>query len=785
MQDFEKLGAFYLGRRIDPASQEPTPSLVLYDAKDLTTHGVIIGMTGSGKTGLGIGLIEEAALDHVPVIAIDPKGDLGNILLTFPNLAGPDFEPWVNRQEAEAKGLGVAAYAAQQAETWKKGLADWGEDGARIARLRDAADFAIYTPGSTAGTPISVLRSFAVPPEAVRDDRDLFRERIQTTATSVLALLGIDADPITSREHILIANVLQRVWTDGKALDLAQLIGQIQSPPFQKIGVMEVDQVFPPKDRMTLAMQLNNLLAAPGFEAWMEGVPLDASQFLYGPSGKPRVSVISIAHLGDAERMFFVTMLLNELIGWMRQQPGTGTLRALLYMDEIFGYMPPVRNPPAKQLFLTLFKQARAYGLGVVVATQNPVDLDYKALSNAGTWFIGRLQAERDKARVMEGLEGASGGRFDRAATEALIAGLGKRVFLLHNVHEDEDVLFQTRWTMSYLAGPFSREQVRRLSAGAPQAPMAPSPTQRPGGGEVYTMPPTVPPGISQYHVPGAAGEPRWVPQLLGVADVSYSNAKLGVDLTERVVHLLPFGEGPVAVDWALAQPAGIPVDRVKEGPPASGQYDEVPGPALNPKSYAEWSKGYARWLRTAQALTLFRSTVFKLTSTAGESERDFRIRLQQQAREHRDARIAALREKYAPRVAALQEKLRLAEQRLGREQQEAGAQKVQTAVSFGTAVIGALLGRKKLSATTASRVGTAARGVGRMQKEAGDVQRADESVEASRTRLAELEQSVQDEIARLEAGTDAQAESLEPVVVKPKAGSVAVHTVGLAWVAD
>ena len=348
MEDFEKLGAFYLGRVQDLAAGKRTDELVLYDSRDLTTHAVIIGMTGSGKTGLGIGMIEEAAMDRIPVIAIDPKGDLGDLLLTFPNLSPGDFEPWVSSQEAEAKGMTRQQFAEEQASTWEKGLADWGQSGERIKRLRDAADFAIYTPGSTAGTPISVLRAFTAPPEAIRNDADLFRERLQTTASSVLALLGIEADPITSREHILVSNLLQRSWASGKDLDLPGLIGQIQNPPFEKIGVMEVDQVFPAKDRTALAMQINNLLAAPGFEAWMAGVPLDASKLLYTDSGKPRVSVISIAHLGDAERMFFVSMLLNDLIGWMRQQPGTGSLRAILYMDEIFGYLPPVANPPTQ-----------------------------------------------------------------------------------------------------------------------------------------------------------------------------------------------------------------------------------------------------------------------------------------------------------------------------------------------------------------------------------------------------------------------------------------------------
>ena len=785
MQDFEKLGAFYLGKLFDPSTGKPTDELTLYDSKDLTTHGVIVGMTGSGKTGLGIGLIEEAAMDRIPVIAIDPKGDLGNVLLTFPGLRGADFEPWVNRQEAEARGMAVPAYAAEQAEFWKKGLADWGEDGERIRRLREAADFAIYTPGSTAGTPLSVLRTFAAPPDAIRNDRDLFRERIQTTATGVLALLGLDADPITSREHILIANVLQRSWTDGKDLDLPGLIAQIQSPPFQKIGVMEVDQVFPAKDRIALAMQINNLLAAPGFEAWMEGAPLDASQLLYGPTGKPRVSVLSIAHLGDAERMFFVSMLLNEVIGWMRQQPGTGTLRAILYMDEILGYMPPVANPPSKQLFLTLLKQARAFGLGVVVATQNPVDLDYKALSNAGTWFIGRLQTERDKARLLDGLDGASAGKFDRAATESLISGLAKRVFILHSVHEAAPVTFQTRWTMSYLAGPLTREQIRTLTpagSAGPSAMAAPPAPPAQSKGETFHMAPSLPPDVPQFHLGDATGEVEWMPRLLGVADVSFSNAKLGVDITRRMLHTVAFGSGPVPVDWSDAEPASATIDEVASGPPPGGRFGEVPSPALKARNYADWSKTYEKWLKSDQALTLWRSAQFKLVSDPGESERDFRIRLQQVSREARDDKVEALRARYAPRIAALRDKLLTAEQRVAREQQEASAEKVQTAVSFGTAILGALVGRKKISMTSATRVGTAVRGVGRMQKASGDVDRASEGVEAVKAKLADIEAAVQDEINRLENGFDAQAEPLETVSVKPRAGSVHVHSVGLVW---
>src|SRR5215216_1400379 len=456
MEDFEKLGVFYLGRPYDLTHKKPKDGLLLYDSKDLVTHAVCVGMTGSGKTGLCITLLEEAAIDGIPAIIIDPKGDLCNLLLTFPDLSPQDFKPWVEE--------GVDA--AQQATLWKEGLAKWGQDGERIKRLRDAADFRIYTPGSNAGLPVSILKSFAAPPETIRQDNESLAERINTTVTSLLGLIGIDADPIRSREHILLSNILNQEWSAGRDLDIAALIQKVQVPPITKVGVMDLDSFFPADDRFQLAMALNHLLASPSFASWMEGEPLDIQKILYTEKGKPRLAIFSIAHLADAERMFFVSLLLNQVLGWVRSQSGTTSLRAILYMDEIFGYFPPVANPPSKLPLLTLLKQGRAFGLGVMLTTQNPVDLDYKGLANTGTWFIGRLQTERDKARVLDGLEGIASGtgqKFDKQEMEQLLAGLGNRIFLMNNVHDDAPELFETRWAMSYLRGPLTRAQIKLL----------------------------------------------------------------------------------------------------------------------------------------------------------------------------------------------------------------------------------------------------------------------------------------------------------------------------------
>ncbi|VAX38441.1 FIG00495827: hypothetical protein, partial [hydrothermal vent metagenome] len=466
MQDFEKLGSFYLGRLRDVEKQQTLDDLLLYDSKDLTTHAMCVGMTGSGKTGLGLSLLEEAAIDGIPAIAIDPKGDLGNLLLTFPELRGEDFAPWIDPSEATRNGQEIDQYAKQTADRWRKGLADWGQKPSRIQKFRDAVDISIYTPGSNAGLPLSVLRSLQAPPAELIEDSDAFRSLVTSAVSGLLALLGVKADPLRSREHILMSNIVDSVWRAGRNLDMAGLIREIQSPPFKKVGFMDLETFFPEGDRFELAMTINNLLASPGFSAWMEGEPLNIQRLLYTSTGKPRLTILSIAHLSDDERMFFVTILLNELIAWMRSQPGTSSLRALLYMDEVFGYLPPTANPPSKLPMLTLLKQARAFGVGLVLATQNPVDLDYKALSNMGTWFLGRLQTERDKARVLDGLDGASsaaGVAFNRSKIESILSGLGSRNFLMNNVHDNEPVVFQTRWALSYLRGPLTRTQIKTL----------------------------------------------------------------------------------------------------------------------------------------------------------------------------------------------------------------------------------------------------------------------------------------------------------------------------------
>jgi hypothetical protein len=782
MHDFEKLGAFYLGKRYDTESEKLTEDLVLYDSKDLTTHAVIIGMTGSGKTGLGIGILEEAALDHIPVIALDPKGDMGNLLLTFPQLKPESFRPWVNTRTATDKGQTPDEFAAGQAALWTKGLGQWGQTAKRIAQLRKNVDLAIYTPGSNAGLPVSVLQSFGAPDQDLIDDVDLYRERVQATATSILTLLGIDADPIASREHILLSRLLDNAWKAGRDLDVPNLIAEIQDPPITRVGVMSIDSFFPAKDRFALAMRLNNLLAAPGFEAWMQGEPLKAKNLLYTEGGKPRISVMSIAHLGDAQRMFFVCMLLNELIAWMRAQQGTSSLRAILYMDELFGYMPPVANPPSKKLFLTLLKQARAYGLGLVLSTQNPVDLDYKGLSNTGTWFIGRLQTERDKARVMEGLEGASGGDFDKQAMERTIAGLGKRRFLLHNVHEDEAVVFNTRWVMSYLAGPLTSDHIRALMSKAKSkiaaAAKAISKPKRKSGNSA----PALPPSIKQFFVPGRGGDIVYHPRLIAGGDVVFASSRYNIEDERPVLHTVEFGDGPIAVDWDYAESLAVALDDLTDDGLEAATYADCPAAASSAKGYARWNKDYKRWLRQNESVTLYRSKRFRLTSEAAETEGEFRARLQDAASEKRDLAIAKVRKRYAGKVTTLENRLMRAEQAIAVQEQQSTKKKLDTAISFGTAILGAVLGRKRFSSTSASKMGTAIRTAGGARKEAADVERAKQTAQKVKADIAALCKELEKEVAALDTSFDAQSEELDEIVVRAKSTDIHVAITGLVW---
>ncbi len=810
MQEFEKLGTFYLGKTIDPGTGKREDEYLLYDSKDLTTHALCVGMTGSGKTGLCIGVLEEAAIDGIPAIVIDPKGDMTNLLLSFPALSPADFTPWVNKEEAQKKGLSLDEYGAAQSKLWKKGLAEWEQDGERIRAMHAKTDIKVYTPGSSSGNPLSIVKLFSLPSAEILNDREAINELASGTAASLLGLLGIEADPIRSREHILISNILLTSWGNGENLDLAGLIHQIQKPPFNQIGVMSLESFYPDKDRFSLALQFNNLLASPGFADWMQGEPLDIDRLLYSDTGKPKISILSIAHLNDSERMFFVSLVLNQIVGWVRTQPGTSSLRALLYMDEIFGFFPPVANPPSKQPLLTLLKQARAFGLGVMLTTQNPMDLDYKGLANMGTWFIGRLQTDRDRTRLLDGLEGASltsGNAFDRQEMAELISSLSSRKFLMNNVHEEQPVLFETRWCLSYLRGPLSRAEIQLLTKDQKSSPNTsastatshaavnePVPVAVPAAqATAAAMPssvsqqevaPQLPNTVTQTYLPyrGSREELVYRASLTGLATVHYEDKKNDISTSEDTMRLVPINDSLVPVDWGKSEIIEFDANDLESSGAESAAYLPIPPACLKKTSYTAWEKDLVDYLFRNAKLPLYRNLHLKKISQPDESERDFIVRLQQESREARDEAIEKLRDSYAKKVAALEERIRKAEQAVEREKDQARDAGIQTAVSLGSTLLSALLGRKKVSTSSVGKAVTTARSVSRQTKQKGDVTRSKETVEAYQQQLAELEKALQADIDGITDKLDAKAEDVTAYEVKPLKRDCVVKAISLTW---
>lgn len=790
----EKLGQFYLGRTHDLASgQTSATDEILYDAKDLTTHALCVGMTGSGKTGLCLGLLEEAAIDGIPAICIDPKGDIGNLMLQFPNLSPEEFQPWIDPGEATRKGQSVPEYAKSVSDLWKKGLGEWGQGPERIKLLKENAEIEIFTPASGAGKPLTVLRSFNAPAAVVMNDDEALRERIMAAVSGLLALMQIEGDPISSREHILLSTILERAWKAGQDVDMGTLIRSIQAPDFDKVGFLDLESFFPAKERFKLAMSLNNLLASPSFAAWLEGEALDIQKLFYTPEGKPRIAIVSIAHLSEEERMFFVTILLNEVLAWMRSQPGTSSLRALLYMDEVFGYFPPTANPPSKQPMLTLLKQARAFGLGCVLATQNPVDLDYKGLSNMGTWFLGRLQTERDKMRVLEGLEGAAssaGSTFDRQKMEQTLAGLGSRVFLMNNVHEDQPVVFHTRWALSYLRGPISRQQIEQLmdpikaqqqESSGKLSELTPERSDAPKSDR-----PILPPGITEVFWPAQRPDESitYCPALIAKAEMHFVSSKLDVDSWQDLT-LLHLCEDSVPTDpWTNIEDwSNEDTPEMESHPEDHAQFQALPDELTTKKSYTKWESTLKDSLYRNRRLSLWRCKTLSATSTLDETESDFRIRLRHAAREERDLRVEKVRAKHASAFRTLEDRIRRAEQKVEREKSQRSEKTMSVGISVLTSIAGALFGRKLRSVSNVNRAGSAMKSASSLAKESADIRHASDALQSLLERREELNAEVEDDVARIQDELDPALMSLEQEEVKPRKSDIEVTQLQLVWV--
>ncbi|NLG72178.1 MAG: DUF87 domain-containing protein [Chloroflexi bacterium] len=811
---------FYLGRLVDPAVGKPADAPLLYDPEDLTTHAVVVGMTGSGKTGLCICLLEEAALQGIPALMIDPKGDITNSLLHFPDMTPENFLPWIDADQARREGKTPEQAAAETAENWKSGLAQWGIGPERIQALKDSAQFTVFTPGSDAGVQVSILASLQAPDIPWEGNRELLREKIKGTVTALLGLTGMaDIDPIRSREHVLLSNIFEHAWSQGKDLDLEQLILQTQNPPFTKLGVFDVNTFFPEKDRLSLAMMLNNIIAAPGFQTWLEGEPLDVARLLYTPDGRPRHSIFYIAHLNDAERMFFVTLLYSAVESWMRTQPGSTTLKALIYFDEIFGYLPPTANPPSKEPMLRMLKQARAFGVGQVLATQNPVDVDYKALSNAGSWFIGKLQTDQDKQRLLDGLQGAAPANMDRAKYDRLISGLGKRVFLLHNVHNPDPLVFQTRWAMNYLAGPLTRSQIPALnrlagtSAHFPaQAAAGTAPVSQPAAGiGVPAVPresekktkrfleirPVVPSGTMEYFLPnnlpltralqraGHSSTPEaggahlvYRPALLAQASVRFLNRKYNLDTTEHSTALVSQPDRRGVVRWEDWSTTPLDPAQLDRSPDPRAHFDLLEAPLTEAKILNSMQKDFLDWVFRSSQVTVRANEPLKVYAGPDISTAEFRSLCSDAARRQRDAEIDRVSSSYDKKLSSLQTKLEKEQRELEEDQAELSHRKMEEWGTHAENIFGLFGGRRssrRVSSSLSKR---------RMTEKA----RAD--VEESKAEIARLQKEIQaleaeksQAIEEINAKWAEVANEVSEITVTPYRKDVFLDLFGVAWV--
>lgn len=787
-------GHFYLGS--EPDTDQP----LFLKASDLTTHGVIVGMTGSGKTGLGIVVLEEALQSGVPTLIIDPKGDMGNLLLTFPNLLPTDFMPWISESEA---GGDIAQAAFDKASQWKSGLERSGIEPSRIQKLRDTADFSIYTPGSTAGIPLNIIGSLNAP--AAGTDAETLQDEIEGFSSSLLALVGIDSDPLSSREHILLSNIINWYWSKGKNLDLGMLIGLVQQPPMRKLGVIDLDTFFPPADRVKLAMKLNGLAASPSFASWCEGPELDIQRLLYGDTGKPQAAIVSLAHLSEEERQFVVTLLLSKMVTWMRAQPGTSDLRALIYMDEVFGYVPPVGAPPSKKPILTILKQARAFGVGLVLSTQNPVDIDYKALSNAGTWMIGRLQTDRDKQRLLDGM-GASDGSIDINAIGDTISALDKRQFVLHSTRSAKPRIFGTRWAMSYLPGPLTRDQISQLTsdeqrqAAAAQVlnestvDAANAPVQL-ADNESTVAPKTADSITVRYLDPAA----NYAEQI----DASSTGKRLHAGLAVRVEMLFDDTKSKLRheAEWeAIITPLDGPLDPddsiivdyddrdlLRQEP--EGSVYVLPDAKIQNKTYFKSAQtAIKNHLYRNEELELFHNPALKVYSRIGESRENFGNRCLQEADNRADEDVDKLRKVLAKKIERINTAIQKSEDKLREIQFDAASRKSDQRTSQVMDIAGGLLGSLLGGRRSTRSIITG--GLRRSNSKGRMVAKAEERLKTAENRYnelmedrEELEGELSEDLFEIQDEWTEKASEIESLIVGLEKTDINIDDVALIWI--
>ncbi|MDN5125069.1 DUF87 domain-containing protein [Aliarcobacter butzleri] len=779
--DYEKLKLFYIGKEKIDDNFVP----LVYKNKDLLTHAAIIGMTGSGKTGLGISLLEEAAIDNIPSIIIDPKGDMTNLLLTFPSLQGSDFEPWIEEQDASNNGLSVKEFAQNTANLWKNGLERDFQNASRIEKLKNCADFTIYTPGSDAGVQISILSSFKAPNKEVVEDNDLLVSLINSTVSSILSLIEEKSDT-TSKESILISSIFMNYFKENKDLTLEELITLIVTPPFSKIGIFDLETFFAQSERLKLALKLNNIIANPSFKTWIEGETLDISNLLYDETGKAKVSIFSIAHLNDSQRMFFVTLLLNQMVAWMRRQEGTTSLKALLYMDEIFGYFPPNSNPPSKQPMLTLLKQARSFGIGIILSTQNPVDIDYKGLANIGTWFIGRLQTKQDKEKVIDGLSSANEGNLNKDEVMNLISNLEKRNFILKNINEDGIKIFETRWALSYLKGPISKDGIKKLMSEKKKQNI---PTQKVENENQTTQiniekgipKPIITSNLTEKYLYSSQNSAYYLqPYLICSCGVHYIDAPKNIDFEEKISYKIYLDENMKNIDFEEKEELGNNSFEEKEKP--NSFYYELPSFVQKEKDLKIIEKDFTDYIYRNSKLTLYKNEFLKITSKQTESLNDFKIRLQDRLNEKIDLEVEKLKVKFVKENDSIEIKLSKLYEKLQKEELQATSTTTDTIISIGTSLLGAFFGNSVINKTNIGKVATSAKGASKILKERNDVKQVENEILELQQQKEALKTLLENEIEKINLANQSSNFPIEEIFIKPKRSDIYNTKLALLW---
>ena len=783
--DYEKLKLFFIGKeKINEEESIP----VIYKNKHLTTHAAIIGMTGSGKTGLGISLLEEAAIDNIPSIIIDPKGDMGNLLLTFPELKGSDFEPWVEEQDAINNNMTKDELAQKTASLWEDGITGDFQSKERILKLKNSADFTIYTPGSTSGVPISILQTFKAPSKEVLEDRDILNQLVSSTVSSLLSLVDIK-DNSSSKEHILISSIFMNYYSQGKDLNIEELISCIVTPPFKKIGVFDLETFFAQDNRLKLALKLNTIIANPSFKSWLEGEPLDISNLLYDENGKARVSIFSIAHLNDSQRMFFVSLLLNQMVAWMRRQEGTSSLKALLYMDEIFGYFPPSKNPPSKQPMLTLLKQARSFGIGIILSTQNPVDLDYKGLANIGTWFIGRLQTKQDKEKVIDGLVTSGNIKFDRKELMNLISNLDKRNFIMKNIHEDAIKVFKTRWVLSYLKGPISKDDIKRLMSKKIAKALKKNKiitstntqTRIAQAVENSSSKPILPNDLEEnFNYISQRDNYQLQPYLLASCELNFFNASKKIDIKKSIIHKVYLDETDSNVNWEDKEDLENNDFLKKEK--ANCSFYNVPTFMQNAREFKSLQREFTNLIYQNNKLTLYTISSLKLTSKQDESLIDFRIRVQDRLNEAIDENIEKLQTKYEKEVDRLETKLERLYVKLEKEKDQASAKTTDTLIAIGSSILGAFFGKSILSKTNIGKAANSVKNISKVLKEKKDVKFVESEIENISFDIESLKEKLENEVEKINEEYNISCYDIEETYIKPRRKDIYNVKLSLLW---